>query len=192
MSEKPKPTTGDLSERITEYLCAGGLFNPELMEHEKVRDLLMDCRDALQPKPTGEWTDAAREAARQISAHWRSGKFRQDGGVVEGITPIVQDAINAALDAAIDAATYDLKLLKIEEYQECRKQLEASQKYAELLEQGRRDAIAAAQQPLVDELQNIVSDLDGMRKDFGDDTDRQFRLWAQSRARSALAKVGKQ
>ncbi len=138
MSEKPKPTTGDLSERITEYLCAGGLFNPELMEHEKVRDLLMDCRDALQPKPTGEWT------------------AEMQGGI-----PL----------------------------QECRKQLEASQKYAELLEQGRRDAIAAAQQPLVDELQNIVSDLDGMRKDFGDDTDRQFRLWAQSRARSALAKV---
>ncbi len=61
-----------------------------------------------------------------------------------------------ALDAAIDAATYDLKLLKIEEYQECRKQLEASQKYAELLEQGRRDAIAAAQQPLVDGLHKLA------------------------------------
>ena len=57
--DQPKPRkqdaaspTGELVARITEYLVAGGLFNPEMMEHEKVRDLLMDCRDALtQPKP---------------------------------------------------------------------------------------------------------------------------------------------
>ena len=36
-----------LYSRITEYLGAGGLFNPELMEHDKVRDLLRDCRDAM-------------------------------------------------------------------------------------------------------------------------------------------------
>lgn len=33
-----------MKERINDYLASGGLFNPELMEHEKVRDLLMDCR----------------------------------------------------------------------------------------------------------------------------------------------------
>lgn len=33
--------------RITNYLSVGGLFNPELMEHTKVRDLLIDARDAL-------------------------------------------------------------------------------------------------------------------------------------------------
>jgi hypothetical protein len=33
--------------RITEYLSAGGLFNPELMEHQKVRDLLIECRKVL-------------------------------------------------------------------------------------------------------------------------------------------------
>ncbi len=32
------------SKRITEYLEKGGLFNPELMEHCLVRDLLIDCR----------------------------------------------------------------------------------------------------------------------------------------------------
>lgn len=31
----------------TAYLASGGLFNPELMEHDKVRDLVIDCRDAL-------------------------------------------------------------------------------------------------------------------------------------------------
>ena len=33
--------------RITNYLSAGGLFNPELMEHTKVRDLLIACRAVL-------------------------------------------------------------------------------------------------------------------------------------------------
>jgi len=37
----------ELVGRITEYLSAGGLFNPELMEHEKVRDLLIECREVL-------------------------------------------------------------------------------------------------------------------------------------------------
>ena len=34
-------------DRINEYLEAGGLFNPELMDHEKVRDLLIEIRDEL-------------------------------------------------------------------------------------------------------------------------------------------------
>lgn len=34
--------------RIRGYLCAGGLFNPEGMEHDKVRDLILDCRDLLE------------------------------------------------------------------------------------------------------------------------------------------------
>jgi BMFP domain-containing protein YqiC len=34
--------------RITNYLSSGGLFNPELMEHNKVRNLLMDARETIQ------------------------------------------------------------------------------------------------------------------------------------------------
>jgi hypothetical protein len=34
-----------LSERIRQYLSVGGYFNPELMDHDKVRDLLIDLRD---------------------------------------------------------------------------------------------------------------------------------------------------
>ena len=34
-------------ERINDYLSCGGLFNPELMEHEKVRELLLDCREEI-------------------------------------------------------------------------------------------------------------------------------------------------
>lgn len=40
-----------LSARITQYLSVGGLFNPELMEHDKVRQLLMDCREYFDASP---------------------------------------------------------------------------------------------------------------------------------------------
>lgn len=43
-----------LPERITDYLTAGGLFNPELAKHDPVRDLLMDCRAALLDKESAE------------------------------------------------------------------------------------------------------------------------------------------
>jgi hypothetical protein len=37
-----------VSERITAYLSSGGLFNPELADHNAVRDLLIDARAALE------------------------------------------------------------------------------------------------------------------------------------------------
>ncbi len=40
-------TREQLVEEITYYLCAGGLFNPELANHEVVRDLLIKTRDYL-------------------------------------------------------------------------------------------------------------------------------------------------
>jgi hypothetical protein len=42
-SEQPQ----ELEQRITAYLSGGGLFNPELADHDRVRDLLIDCRAAL-------------------------------------------------------------------------------------------------------------------------------------------------
>lgn len=42
-----KVKASELSSRITQYLSVGGLFNPECMDHDKVRDLLMDCRTHL-------------------------------------------------------------------------------------------------------------------------------------------------
>ena len=35
------------AERITEYLSLGGLFNPEMMNHNAVSALLIDCRAEL-------------------------------------------------------------------------------------------------------------------------------------------------
>jgi len=44
------PLAESLSHRITEYLEMGGLFNPESVDHEKVRDLLIDCRELIDDK----------------------------------------------------------------------------------------------------------------------------------------------
>ena len=42
----------NLIDRITYHLSSGGLFNPELADHLAVRNLLMECREALaQPEP---------------------------------------------------------------------------------------------------------------------------------------------
>jgi len=58
---------GSASERITQYLSVGGLFNPDLMEHGKVRDLLIDCRTEL---------DAAHRriaTLEMLRPHWAQG-----------------------------------------------------------------------------------------------------------------------
>lgn len=43
----PKTNMNDLIARIDEYLGKGGLFNPELMDHKQVSNLLQDCKDTL-------------------------------------------------------------------------------------------------------------------------------------------------
>jgi hypothetical protein len=42
----------EILTRIEDYLSMGGLFNPELANHEAVRDLLMDIRDTLDENTT--------------------------------------------------------------------------------------------------------------------------------------------
>ena len=37
----------ELINKATEYLANGGLFNPESMEHEKVRDLIYQMRNEI-------------------------------------------------------------------------------------------------------------------------------------------------
>ena len=56
-------STDALRARIDDYLQAGGLFNPEMMNHEKVRTLLMDCRAALA---------ASASETEKLPAKWRS------------------------------------------------------------------------------------------------------------------------
>lgn len=45
---KDRQKFGDLCGAITQYLSVGGFFNPEMMEHEKVRNLLIEIRDVLR------------------------------------------------------------------------------------------------------------------------------------------------
>ena len=37
----------DVQDRIKSYLLTGGMFNPEMALHDRVRDLLIDCRDYI-------------------------------------------------------------------------------------------------------------------------------------------------
>ncbi len=55
-----------VTDRITEYLASGGLFNPELANHEAVRDLLIDARDALTA--SGERVAALEAALNNIAS----------------------------------------------------------------------------------------------------------------------------
>jgi hypothetical protein len=58
-----------LRERITEYLSSGGLFNPELMDPEAVRDLIIDARDEitrLKAEITGAYERAEQAAAGPV------------------------------------------------------------------------------------------------------------------------------
>ena len=43
-----------LVERIDNYLTNGGLFNPEAMEHDKVRQLLIECQNHLKSYSIGK------------------------------------------------------------------------------------------------------------------------------------------
>ena len=80
-------TAPSVASRITAYLCSGGLWNPELANHEVVRDLLIDCRDEI---------DALRaevEALREPAPSWA-----QQGADI--LAAAVDDAIRrGALDA---------------------------------------------------------------------------------------------
>lgn len=67
-------TYNDLVLRITEYLEKGGLWNPEVMDHMKVRDLLMDCRAALRsaaPSPAPSTDRAGVAASRDAGTPMR-------------------------------------------------------------------------------------------------------------------------
>jgi hypothetical protein len=52
LEAQPTPCAKRISERITHYLAGGGLFNPEAANHDAVRDLLIDCRAALDTAET--------------------------------------------------------------------------------------------------------------------------------------------
>jgi hypothetical protein len=57
-------------DRLTEYCLHGGLYNPELMQHDKVRDLLIDCRDEIaRLRLTDEERSAIEDAVGICEEH---------------------------------------------------------------------------------------------------------------------------
>lgn len=73
---RKKPPT--IQERVAEYLVAGGLINPELMDHDKVRDLLIDADKKLTERelelmrvyalPDLEWIKARSVILQRLAA----------------------------------------------------------------------------------------------------------------------------
>jgi hypothetical protein len=63
-----KRTNQELIDSITSYLATGGLFNPEQCEHDKVRDLLIECREALA-QPAQEPVVVARAQSEPPRVH---------------------------------------------------------------------------------------------------------------------------
>lgn len=65
--------TENLINRITYHLSSGGLFNPELADHLAVRNLLMECREALaQPEQEPKFEiNSARTVAVDREYYWQ-------------------------------------------------------------------------------------------------------------------------
>lgn len=70
-----------LAGEITSYLAGGGLFNPELANHEAVRDLLIRCRDALTADKARD--EALEEAAKELAAYC---KRQNEAGKISSFT----------------------------------------------------------------------------------------------------------
>jgi len=66
--------TKDLINRITYHLSSGGLFNPELADHLAVRNLLMECREALaQPEQEPvAYQDTAKHSELVAAEDWEN------------------------------------------------------------------------------------------------------------------------
>lgn len=86
-----QPPAAHFVQRIREYLSVGGLFNPEMMDHEKVRNLLLEIKDYLDMKhdPTNQspeesrfWADAEKQAdalaVRECKDLYQAAKLRAD------------------------------------------------------------------------------------------------------------------
>lgn len=66
---------------IHSYLGNGGLFNPELMDHDKVRELIIDCRTVITALNTNSFANGVTSMARNTlpaisllrSGTWRLG-----------------------------------------------------------------------------------------------------------------------
>ncbi len=137
MTDQKEPS---VEQRITEYLSGGGLFNPELSNHDAVRDLLIDCRAELTAtkwalesanahNPLEDELTAARLDAKSWSDQcaervkdWDS--MRERAELAESMTAnTLRDAFNdreelAALRKRMDSASVELPDAKMATFDE--------------------------------------------------------------------------
>ena len=62
----------DIEARVTVYLSGGGLFNPELANHDAVRDLIIDLRAALTAARAEERERCAK-VCEALKFEWMKG-----------------------------------------------------------------------------------------------------------------------
>ena len=67
-------------EMIDSYLGNGGLFNPELMRHEYVRDMVLECRDELHRLQTELATakESRRVADERVHSNWAYHRYWEE------------------------------------------------------------------------------------------------------------------
>ena len=69
----------ELINKATEYLANGGLFNPESMEHEKVRDLIYQMRNEIASLKKGLANMTYSNASyRETAETWREAAVERD------------------------------------------------------------------------------------------------------------------
>lgn len=66
-------------DKINNYLQVGGMFNPELMEHHKVSDLLLECREELIKAESD--IECMRAAILKVTEALNQGRIVQLPGV---------------------------------------------------------------------------------------------------------------
>jgi len=76
----------DVAERLTEYLVHGGFYNPELMQHDKVRDLLVDCRSEIaRLREERRWVPVGERLPEEgVEVLWWCNSDDEDRGVFVG------------------------------------------------------------------------------------------------------------
>lgn len=93
-------TTPDLAQRITDYLSGGGLFNPELANHDAVRDLLIECRDDAKRLDYLQ----QRQATISLTPDGRDDQGPRFAFMVGGWHCSVNRDVRESIDAAIAAS----------------------------------------------------------------------------------------
>lgn len=71
----------NVSNKIKEYLVNGGLFNPELMDHQAVSDMVVECQDEITHLRLALSFFLARDAEKPLS--WKYNRNQAEDMTVE-------------------------------------------------------------------------------------------------------------